>query len=142
MTFVRTLALCGIAVIGAVAGGKLAFTANNAVAASRVGDSATAITPADLVPAVCSANGVAPTSVIVASTATSNGTAGADLIVSSLSTNNQTINGSGGKDCIVTGAVVAGKRITMLPANFSGSVCVKGPGPGSYTYGFGCAVKA
>lgn len=139
MRLLRTLVLCGI-VVCAVAGGKLAFTAGNTVAASKVGSSATVITATSLQPAVCASNGVVPTSVRIASTATHVGTAGADLIVSTFSTNNQTISGGGGKDCIVAGSVAAVKRITMNPATGSGSVCVKGPGPGTYRYGSGCAV--
>ncbi len=140
----RILALSAVLLVAVGGLGKLAFTASNSVAASSVGSSSAAITAATLQPALCASNGVAPTSVRRATSATASftGTTGADLIVSAIrATSSITLNGGGGKDCIVAGAVNSGRRITMSPTSGSGSVCIKGPGPGTYTYGAGCAVQ-
>lgn len=144
MKLLRILALSAVLLVAVGGLGKLAFTASNTVAASRVGSSSAAITASTLQPALCLSNGVTPTSVQRATSATANftGTASADLIVSAITaTGNISLNGGGGKDCIVAGAVSAGKKITMSPTSGSGSVCIKGQGPGTYTYGAGCAVK-
>ena len=144
MKLVRTLVLTCLVLVGVAAGGKLAFTAGNTVAASRVGSpAAQSITAATLQPAVCTSNGVSPVGAARnASTTPYTGTASADLILGTYTANNQTINGGGGKDCIVAGKGTAGKSVTMAPTSGSGSVCVKGPGPATYVYGGGCAVKA
>ena len=144
MKLVRTLVLTCLVLVGVAAGGKLAFTAGNTVAASRVGSpAAQSITAATLQPAVCTSNGVSPVGAARnASTTPYTGTASADLILGTYTANNQTINGGGGKDCIVAGQGKSGKSVTMSPAAGSGSVCVKGPGPATYVYGGGCAVKA
>ena len=140
MKLLRT-ALVGVVVVAAAAAcTNLAFTAGNTVAASRVGESTAAINAAALQKAVCAANGVNPTTTVSGVANPLNGTAGADLILGTRN-NTQTLNGGGGKDCIVAGSVPSGKTITMAPTAGSGSVCVKGPGPGTYTYGAGCAVK-
>ena len=98
------------------------------------------VTAATLQKAVCAANGVSPTRVVSGAANPLNGTTGADLILGTRN-NTQTLSGGGGKDCLVAGSVPSGKTITLSPTAGSGSVCVKGPGPGSYTYGAGCAVK-
>ena len=140
MKLLRT-ALVGVVVVAAAAlSANLAFTAGNTVAASRVGNSTATISAAALQKAVCAANGVNPTTTVSGVANPLNGTAGADLILGTRN-NTQTLNGGGGKDCIVAGSVPSGKTITMAPTAGSGSVCVKGPGPGTYTYGAGCAVK-
>jgi hypothetical protein len=138
---VRTLALSALVLVAVGAGGKLAFTASSTVAASSVGTSSEAITAATLAPLICRSNGVTATSVRSGTGGTLTGTSASELLIGTRN-NNMTINGGGGKDCIVAGTVPSGKRITMSPSNGSGSVCVAGPGPGSYTYGAGCAVKA
>ncbi len=137
----RTALLCGVVVAAAAVCANLAFTSSNTVAASRVGSASAAITAAALQKAVCAANGVNPTTIVSGATNPLNGTAGADLILGTRN-NTQTLNGGGGKDCIVAGSVPTGRTITMSPSAGSGSVCVKGPGPGSYAYGSGCAVQA
>ena len=139
MKLVRIVLLCGGVVATAAVSANLAFTAGNTVAASNVGSHAAAITAVALQPAVCAANGVSPTTIVSGTANPLNGTAAANLILGTRN-NTQTLNGGGGKDCIVAGAVPSGKTITMAPTTGSGSVCVKGPGPGSYTYGAGCAV--
>ena len=140
MKIVRTALLSGIAVVAVAVSANLAFTAGNTVAASKIGSHTAAITAATLQPAVCTANGVSPVNVISGTANPLNGTSAANLIIGTRN-NTQTLSGGGGKDCIVAGAVPSGKTITMSPTAGSGSVCVKGPGPGSYTYGSGCAVK-
>ena len=140
MKLARTALLCGAVVAAAALCANLAFTANNTVAASWVGTSTATINAAALQKAVCAANGVNPTTIVSGVANPLNGTAGADLILGTRN-NTQTLNGGGGKDCIVAGSVPNGKTITLAPTAGSGSVCVKGPGPGSYTYGGGCAVK-
>jgi len=118
----------------------IALAASNAVGSSRIGSSVQAVTPAALEPAFCRANGIAPTMLVTGSTATVTGTSGADLLIGSGGIA-QNLVGNGGKDCIVAGSVPAGKTTTLNPTAGSGSACVKGPGPGSYTYGAGCAFK-
>ena len=140
MKIVRTALLSGIVVAALAASANLAFTAGNTVAASKVGSHIATVTAATLQKAVCAANGVNPTSIVSGSANPLNGTAGANLILGTRN-NTQTLSGGGGKDCLVAGSVPTGKTVTLSPAAGSGSVCVKGPGPGSYTYGSGCAVK-
>ncbi len=140
MKIVRTALLSGIVVIVAVAGANLAFTAGNTVGASKIGSHTAAATAAALQPAVGKATGVHPTSIVFGSASLLKGTQGADLIIGTRN-NPQTLKGHGGKDCLVAGSVPQGKKINMSPAADSGSVCVKGPGPGSYLYGPGCAVR-
>jgi len=118
----------------------IALAASNAVGSSRIGSSVQAVTPAALEPAFCRANGIAPMKLVTGSTATVTGTSGADLLIGSGGIA-QNLVGNGGKDCIVAGSVPAGKTTTLNPTAGSGSACVKGPGPGSYTYGAGCAFK-
>lgn len=144
VTLARPLAAAALAAAAVALTAQAAFTAGNLVSASSVGSSATGINAAAVQPALCRTNSVSPTSVKVANTTAYTGSTGADLIVGadwSGTSSNITISGGGGKDCIVAGAVKSGRTLTMSPANGSGSVCIKGPGPGSYTYGPGCAVK-
>ena len=135
MKLARTALLSGVGVAAAAVCANLAFTSSNTVAASQVGSASAAITAAALQKAVCAAT---PTTTVSGAANPLNGTAAADLILGTRN-NTQTLNG-GGKDCIVAGSLPNGKTITMSPS--TGSVCVKGPGPGSYAYGAGCAVKA
>ena len=141
MKLARTALLCGVVVTAVALSANFAFTAGNTVAASRVGKSTTTINAAALQKAICAANGVNPTTIISGSANPLNGTAAANLILGTRN-NTQTLNGGGGKDCIVAGSVISGRTVTMAPTAGRGSVCVEGPGPGSYTYGAGCAVRA
>lgn len=140
MKLVTALVLLALLVLGAGFTGR-AFTASSSVSASQVGSSTQSITTAAKAPALCRSNGVTATNLVVSASATVNGTAASDLIIGNRLTNNQTLNGGGGKDCIVAGTIPAGRTITMAPTTGSGSVCIKGLGAGTYTYGAGCAVR-
>jgi hypothetical protein len=116
------------------------LTASNSVPASRAGSSVRAITAAALQPAFCRTNGITPTGIVSGAGATVTGTAGADLLIGSGGVA-QNLVGNGGNDCIVAGAVPAGKTTTLNAKSGTVSACVKGPGQGTYTYGPGCAFK-
>lgn len=141
MRFGVVALLSVVAVVAAVALSTAAFTGGNTVPPSKVGTTATAITPTTLSPSLCRSNGVTADNLIVSSSSTVNGNSGDDLIITTNTSSNQTLRGNGGKDCLVAGRINSGRTITMTPSFGSGSVCIKGPGPGSYSYGSGCAVK-
>lgn len=140
MRVVHAAVVLGLLVLAAGFTGR-ALTASSTVSASNVGSSAQTITAAAKAPALCRSNGVVASTLIVSASATVNGTAAANLIIGNRQTNSQTINGGGGKDCLVAGGVPVGRTVTMAPTSGSGSVCIKGPGPGAYTYGTGCAIR-
>ena len=125
----------GIAVLVAVA-----LAASNVVPSSKAGRSVRAITALALEPAFCKANGINPTGLVTGGGATVTGTAVADLLIGSGGVA-QNLVGNGGNDCIIAGSVPAGKTTTLNAKTGTSSACIKGPGPGAYSYGAGCAFR-
>jgi len=140
----RRLARLPAVLVGVVACGLLpgavVLAASNSVPSSSAGSLVQPITPTSLEPSFCRTHGVTPTTVVTGATATVTGTSGSDLLIGRGGLA-QHLVGNGGTDCIVAGGVPAGKTTTLSPSNASQSACVKGPGPGAYTYGAGCAFK-
>jgi len=134
---VVVVAVIGVVIVFAVGS---TLTASNSVPASQAGSSVQAITAAALQPVFCRTNGIMPTGLVSGAGATVTGTTGADLLIGSGGIA-QNLVGNGGNDCIVAGAVPAGKTTKLNAKTGTLSACVKGPGPGTYTYGPGCSFK-
>jgi hypothetical protein len=142
MKSLRTALLCGLAVAFLAIGCNFVFTASNTVDASKIGSVTDTITPTTLQPAACAnANPVHPTVKTVSAAAIVTGTQSGELIIGNRN-DTQTIDGAGGNNCVVAGAVPSDKTVTMTASTAGTTVCVKGPGPGSYIYGAGCDIHA
>jgi hypothetical protein len=136
VTVLRTLVLALLAMILAVA--AFAITATNSVPSSSLGEQNQATSLYDVQPAACRANGINPTTLIIAGpNATTNGTAGRDLILSS-GGGKATLNGGGGGDCLVA----ASATDTLKGGADKGAVdvCVKNGNAGAKTQS--CAIIA
>jgi hypothetical protein len=132
----KSLAALGLLLVAS----GIALASSNTIASSALGTSSQAITPTALEPAFCRANGINPTTLITGQGGTVKGASGPDLLIGSGGIA-QNLVGNGGNDCILAGSVPAGKTTTLNPAVGSVSACIKGPGPGTYTYGAGCVYR-
>jgi len=138
--FSRLPAVLAAVVVCGVLPAAVVLAASNTVPSSKAGRLVQTITPAALEPSFCTTHGITATTLVTGATATVTGTSGADLLIGRGGLA-QNLVGNGGNDCIVAGGVPAGKTTTLSPSVGTQSACVKGPGPGTYSYGAGCAFK-